>query len=254
MRKFTLGLFVALLFLMIKTSACTCMGTTVVGYFQRSSFVAKVKFLKIVQDASNPAYHNAEIEMITIYKGEQIKSIKIMSDLQSSCAFLPTENSIWLIFASVQHGEVTFGYCSGSLQIDKIFDPIKYPNGDQQFKSSFKLKLLTLDFLKKRHILDANPSKLVFFSPDISLISGYKNGNRMAVFRADVNTDLSIGKIKALKEFKNRKLNQVYLGLLKKDLKIGKNQTLTKSTQIIIFCYYYESDKIEPSFISYRSL
>ncbi|WP_457289502.1 hypothetical protein [Pedobacter sp. UYP24] len=94
----------------------------------------------------------------------------------------------------------------------------------------------------------------LFYTPDVSSLKGYKNANRMAVYSVDVKTILSIGKIKALKQFKNMKMNQAYLALLKKDLKIGTYKTLTKPTKVFFFCYYYESDKNEPSFISYKSM
>lgn len=254
MKKSALLLIVSMLITYASSFACTCLGTTVAGYFQRSSFVAKVKIIKTTKDATDSLYHDAEIELITLYKGEPIKTIKIFSDLESTCAFLPEANTTWVVFASLSNGKLSFSYCSGSFQLDKRIDNPRRPDVAQNYKESVELKLETLDFIKNNKIAELNPSKLIFYTPDVASLQGYNNGNRMAVYQAKVNADLSVGKIKTLQKFENKELDDAYFKLLIKDLKVVKaEKPLTKPTLITIIIYYYEP-KGKPSFVSERSL
>ena len=230
--------------------ACSCANEGVVNNFQRSEFVAKAKIIKITPDSANSEYHDAVIEIINLYKGEQLSKVKIMSSLNTSCGFLPDENSTWIIFASTWQGVLSFGFCSGSMQVDEYFDPIEYPNGAKNWGNTIKLREGTIAFLSDHKIFNPNPSSIRAHSSEIGSFKGYKNENSFAVFQVDVNPDFSIAKIKQLKKFQNRKLNNRVFNSIKTNLKLG-GKHLAKPTQLILFCYYYEQNGSQQSFLSF---
>ncbi|MES2829764.1 MAG: hypothetical protein V4687_16520 [Bacteroidota bacterium] len=233
MKKQTLLLIIFLL-ASVNSIACVCGRISTAENFKRASFVATIKLIKITPDLLNSNYHNAEVEIINLYKGEALKTIKIASVLKSSCKFLPPENSTWLVFASTWEGVLSFGYCTSTLQ----------SSGGNE------LELLTVDYLKEHNITDPNPSQLVYSTPYDYKLKYYNNRNKMAVYRVDVNAGLSIGKIKSLQRFDNNRLNTAYLKILRKGLKITKSPALTKPTYLIIFCYHAGSNP-ERTFLSY---
>jgi hypothetical protein len=233
--------------------ACSCANVRVVNNFQRSEFVAKAKIIKITPDSANSEYHDAVIEIINLYKGERLSTIKIMSSLNTSCGFLPDENSTWIIFASTWQGILSFGFCSGSMHVDEYIDPIEYPNGAKNWGNTVKLREGAIEFLRNHKIFDPNPSSIDAHCSEIGSFKGYKNENSFAVFQVDVNPDFSIAEIKQLKKFQNRKLNNLVFNSIKTNLKLGgkRGTPLTKPTRLILFCYYYEQNGSQPSFLSF---
>ena len=180
------GLLLSLLMLVsVETFGCYCGFTPFLETYQRSDFIATAKISKVIQDNKNENYHDIEIEGINVYKGTPLNRLKIESSLNSSCAFLPSENTTWLIFASKdQNGFLSFGSCSGSIQIDRQFDLVEYPNLDIKYKKSVDLKLEALNFLKRSNISTVNKFNLI--TNDYSICSddlkGFKEKNRFAVF------------------------------------------------------------------------
>lgn len=236
-----------------KLLACSCAYEGVVNNFQQSKFVAKAKIVRVTPDTANQEYHDAEIEIIKLYKGEQLSKIKIMSSLNSSCAFLPDSNTTWIIFANVWQGILSFGFCSGSMQIDMKFDSVEYPNAGKNWSNTVKLRESVIAFLSEHNIPDPNPLLIRTFNTDIASFKGYKNKNRFAIFQVDVNSDFSIKEIKQLKKFQNRKLNNLVYDSMKKNLKLrGRSEKpIAKSTRLILFCYYYEEQGSFQSFVSF---
>ncbi|MES2829766.1 MAG: hypothetical protein V4687_16530 [Bacteroidota bacterium] len=234
MKKSILLLIVSLLFASYNSIACKCGVQPIEESFERSDFVAIIKLTNVKPDSKNTALHNADVKILTLYKGEQLKKIRIYSDLTSSCSFLPSENSTWLVYASKFEGIIGIGYCSA----DEVAD-----------NSHFKLKQLSLDFLKTHRNLAINPSRLNYYISNLKSLKGYKNKNKMAVHQVYINSDLTIGKIKSIQKFENARLNTDYITVLKKSLNIKHNEPLNKPTLITIICYYYE-EKGQPSFVS----
>ncbi|MCD0490043.1 hypothetical protein LPB86_17515 [Pedobacter sp. MC2016-14] len=220
--------------------------------FQQAEFVAKVKILKVSQDTINTDYHNAEIQMVTLYKGKPRTDIKILSVLNSSCAFLPEVNSTWIVFASVWQGFLSFNFCSGSFQLDRAFDPIKYPNAKNNYRKSILLKEQVLAYLSHQNILNPNPAGLFLFNKDLATIKGYTDKELFAVFKVELNVDLSISKIEILKKFQNRALTEAVFNSIKNGLKIVKpsRNSITRPTNVIAFCYFYEGKDKDISFVS----
>lgn len=233
--------------------ACSCVNLGTVYDFQQSEFVAKAKIMKVTPDRTNSEYHDAVIKIISLYKGEHIKTIKIHSSLNSSCSFLPTENSTWIIFAQRWQGILSFGYCSGSIHLDRTFDSIEYPNAAKNYGNTIKLRESVISFLSKNKLSNPNPSLLHAYNSKISSLKGYKNKNSFAVFQVDVNPDLSIATVNQLKKFQNRKLNKLANSSMKTDLKFANTsrKPLTKTTSVIVFCFFYQDDGINESFLSF---
>jgi hypothetical protein len=250
MKRLSFILLLAMLIVSVEAHACRCITAPLIDYFQRSQFVAKAKILKVTQDPSNEEYHDAEIELITLYKGEHLTKIKIRSVIRTSCYFLPKENTIWLIFASILDGKLSFGQCSGSLQTDITFIPPYDTRGPKNYRESIELKQEVLEYLRDHHI-DPNPHDLDVSNAALESIRGYKNKTNFAVFQVDVNADLSIAGIKVLKKFQNGALNRVVLKKMKANttFSIGERK-LTKPTQITIVCYFYEGTGASKSRIS----
>nr|WP_157247092.1 hypothetical protein [Pedobacter panaciterrae] len=233
--------------------ACSCANEGVINNFQQSEFVAKAKIIKITPDSANSEYHDAVIEIINLYKGEQLSKIKIMSSLNTSCGFLPDENSTWIIFASTWQGVLSFGFCSGSMQVDEYFDPVKYPNGAKNWGNTLKLREGAIAFLSDHKIFNPNTSLIRPHSSEIGSFKGYKNENSFAVFQVEVNSDFSIAKIKQLRKFENKTLNKLVFNSIKKNLKLSgrRGKPLAKPTRLILFCYYYEQNGSQQSFLSF---
>lgn len=198
-------------------------------------------------------YHNAVIEIINLYKGKQLSKIKIKSALNTSCAFLPDENSTWIIFANRWQGMLSFGFCSGSMQIDMIFNSIQYPNAAKNYGNTIRLKEDVLGFLKDHNLVNPNPDSVRPYNAELGTFKGYKNKNSIAVFQVDLNKDFSISRIEQLKKFQNSLLNTLVFNSMKTNLKFNGNfgEPLVKPTRLILFCYYYEKNGSNQSFLSF---
>jgi len=233
--------------------ACSCANEGVVNNFQQSEFVAKAKIIKITPDSANSEYHDAVIEIINLYKGEQLSKIKIMSSLNTSCGFLPDENSTWIIFASTWQGVLSFGFCSGSMHVDEFFDPVKYPNAGKNWRNTVKLREGAIAFLSNHKIFNPNPSLIRAYNSEIGTFKGYKNENSFTVFQVDVNSDFSIAAIKQLKKFQNGKLNRLVFNSMNTKLTLAgkRGRPLDKPARLILFCYYYEQNGAHQSFLSF---
>ncbi len=241
-------LFFLLLLFPVAASACSCGNLGIVDDFQQSKFVAKARIIRITPDPVNSDYHDAVIEIMSLYKGEHLSKIKIASSLNSSCRFLPVENSTWIIFARGGQGMLSFGFCSGSLEIGE-------PLADN-YGNLIKRTEGVLSFLSEHSIFNPNPSRLYPFNTEIKSFKGYKNRNSFAVFQMDVNPDFSIATIKQLKKFQNAKLNKLVLNSMKRDLTfilLGR-KPLVKPARVILFCFFYPEDGSRQSYLGFLNL
>jgi hypothetical protein len=250
--NFKILLFIGLLFSAPAVFACVCSPRSLTDTYQTAHLVAKIKILKLTQDSTHKEYHTAAIEMINLYKGEPVTKIRISSALNSSCAFLPSINSTWIIFASIWQGELSFGMCSGSLQLNRTFDAVLYPNATKNYLRSVNLKQKVIEYLSGKNIQNPNPASLYGLNEGLKTIKGYKNLNEFAVFQVDVNSDMSVAKIKILTRFKNTKLTKAVFNSMKSDLKFVKSdhRKVIGPNRIIIFCYFHESQDDEHGFVS----
>jgi hypothetical protein len=137
--------------------ACSCFVNVLLDKIQNSEFIAKIKVLKVSEPMSDGQYQNAEIEVLELFKGNNIKSIKIYSNLNTSCNLIVSENTTWLVFANNdKSGLMQFGYCSGSIQLDRKFDLEKYPNVESNWKNSIDRKIALLRYFKSKNIRNPN--------------------------------------------------------------------------------------------------
>ncbi|MDB5120617.1 MAG: hypothetical protein JWN56_1835 [Sphingobacteriales bacterium] len=244
-----------LILISIETFGCSCGTTPFLIKYQRSEFIATAKILKVVQDDKNEDYHDIEIELINVYKGIPINKLKIESALNSSCSFLPPENTTWLIFASKDRkGFLSFGFCSGCEQIDLQFDLVKYSNLNTKYKNSIELKLEALRYLSRSKVSSVNRFSLL--TNDYAICSdglkGFKEKNRFAIYELKVNQDLTISKIKTIKRFNNKELSKKLTSCLENNLKINVNKvkTIQEKTNLVVIYFYYLADEKNPSFIT----
>lgn len=253
MTKFNALLLLTLVLISAKAAACSCSPRSRIDKFHESQFVAKAKILNVQPDQNNKDYHDADIQIITLYKGELIKKVKIYSALNSSCSFLPAVNSTWIIYASKWQGMLSFNYCSGSLNLDRAFDPVEYPNANWNYKQEIELEQEVLAYLGAKKITSLNPSGLSMHMDDLNILRGYKNKNRLAVFQVDVASDLSISRIKPLRKFQNGVLNKVVVDRLKSKLKfdLPPGKTESTATHVLLFCYYYRDLPSGPGFVTF---
>ncbi|TCD01241.1 hypothetical protein [Pedobacter psychroterrae] len=251
MAKFNILLLTILVLNSIGAYACSCVNRGLTENFQQSEFVAKAKIIKITPDPKNEMYHDAELELIAVYKGERLKRIKITSELNSSCAFLPAVNSTWIIFAAKWQGVLSFGFCSGGLNFSRTFDPVKYPNGGLHYFKRMALQQQVLEYLSSNKLLNPNPLGLDTFNHELLTIKGFKNKDEIAVFEVDLTTDLSISAIRNVKKFENEALTKAVFDSMKTDVILVKprNKTTPKPTQMLMFCYFFEKDTGE-SYVS----
>ncbi|MFZ2784949.1 MAG: hypothetical protein WAZ36_11145 [Sediminibacterium sp.] len=238
-----------------ETFSCSCVNTPLLEKYQRSDFIATIKILKVIQDENNKDYHDIDFELINLYKGASINKLKIESVLNSSCSFLPSENTTWLVFASKDHnGFLSFGACSGSEQIDREFDLAKYPNLDVKYKKSIDLKLKVLDFIKGNKLAIDNKFKLMPIDYRLCLdgLKGFNEKDRFAVYELIVNRSLSIENIRILKRFNNKDLSKKLTDCLRDNLKITARNVdaIPEKAKIIMIYFYYSAEKENPSFIS----
>jgi hypothetical protein len=235
--------------------SCVCGSSTLIERFQKSEFVAKVRILKITNIENDFDYQNAAIEVLDLYKGEKLQTIKILYAINSSCSFYVPENSIWLVFADTYNGKLSFGYCSGSKQIDRDFNSKEYPNAQENYDQSIQRKLSILNILKENKVNDFNENDLwiIHTKKCESDFKGFEvNDNNIALYEIKVNSNLKIKKVKALKEFDNVDLSKEILKCLSKNIIIDnkKIKKIPQKTKIYIAYYFYEKDNQNESFIS----
>ncbi len=228
--------------------------------FQKSEFIAKVKVKRVSEYKLENYYQNADIEIIDLFKGSKIKSIKIISDFQSSCGLYVPENSVWLIFAQIDSkGNLSFGHCSGSIQIDKNMTSKEYPNAEKNRKKSIERKLSALKFLSSQNIKNTNEYNLslTYTKACENDFKGYDAPKtKFAVYEITIEKDLKISKIKPLQEFDSRQLSDEIMKCLNENLKVDNRKIfeIKNITKVIMIYYYYEAEEEYKSFISERDL
>lgn len=239
--------------------ACSCRIVPLLERIANSEFVAKAKILNIQPNENDKNLHDIEIDILELYKGDNIRNLKIYSVSNSSCSFFTPENTTWLIFANKnKNGELSFGFCSGAQQLDRKFDSEKYANSKENFKKSFELKLQVLEYLKNKDIEPLNEFDLrVSFSYKcLKNFKGFKDvTERFALYELTIAKDLSLIDVKSIKEFDNDNLKDDLLKCLKESFITDINKKeINNDTKIIIGLYYYSDEKGNNSFIGQLDL
>ena len=249
---------IALCLISTASFACDCASATLLEHFQHSDFVAKIKVLKVYEATADGKYQDATIEVLELYKGNTTTAIKINANLRTDCNLSVPKNSTWLVFANINHaGFLSFGLCSGSMHLDREINTIDYPNLETNWINEINQKISVLQFFAAKHINQPNEFDLhlKFQLRDSirDLLKGY-DGEMLsnAVFQMTVEKNLTVSKIKVLKEFDNQQLSKELLKYLKGNIKISSknNSGINKRTQLIVVYYFYPAEKKHRSFIS----
>lgn len=236
--------------------ACECVMMPLVYYIQKSDFIAKVKVLKVSEPTVDGQYQDAQIEILELFKGKKISTIRVWANLKTDCDLSVSENSTWLIFAQTNSsGFLRFDLCSGSLQLDRDFTSRNYPTAQNNWTESIDRKLAVLRYLKSNHLTSPNEYDLALTSIEQKdeHFRGYTVlKDRFAVFQITIEKNLSISKVKALKEFDNKALSDSLLSYLQINKKVNSRKVsgIKKRTKLIIIYYYYDADEKNKSFIS----
>ncbi len=244
------------LLLSINIYACECALQNTMEKTESSDFVGRVKIKQIKQDSINQEYFNLTVEVLDIFKGDFNDDLKIITYDNSMCNIYTSKGTEWLVYATIdKKKKLSFGYCSGSIQIDQDFDSKKYPNAEKKNTASIQRKLGLLRFLNQNNIIqESNPSIHSFLSSTcLDNIKGYEGKiGEFAVYEILVNKDLSVEKINQIKKFSNSQLNS-QLDICINNITFRKDKesaNLKEKTKKIVPIFYYEKEKGNPSFIS----
>ncbi len=240
-------LFLLLILVPVQAFGFECVPAPLLYYYQQSDFVAIVK---VVEVTPGHEHQQLKIEIVELYKGKEVPSIRV----NTASKFYVAGGSTWLVFARKEkNGVPVFGSCSGSKQIDRVFDSVQYPNDANNYKRRIDLKLAVLSFLKNNKLENSNPYDLNL--PDVGIyrdttFQNFENQNRFAVYEVAVNEDLSIEGITTLQAFDNPKLDELLSERLRKHTRIhtSRKELPTKTKFVVIF-YYYPAEKKDPSFV-----
>ncbi len=257
------------LLLVNKIFACVCMPTSLLDLTAKADFIATANILEISQDRENNEYYNLEIEVAELFKGQRASTLRLRGNM-GSCSLYTPKNTEWLIFAyEGKDGELTFGYCSGTIQLDKYSNSEIYSRKyskeeleklNDNYRNKIKLKTQLLRYLKNQKIEPSNAFDLrIYFVDDcLKLIRGFEEKTeRFSLYELTINSDLSIEKVLALKEFENEKLNLSLANCIKNGITVYKNaneKSIPKKTKIVIGLRYYPAKGKRESFVSKRTL
>ena len=176
--------------------ACDCVRQILVKNFQNSSFVAKIKVIKVFEPSADGEYQDAEIQVLELYKGNNMTTIKIHASLKTSCNLTVPENTLWLVFAQVNYyGVLAFDECSGSIQIDRKMNSKEYPDAEENMSTEIKRDISVLQYFKAKHIEHPNEFNLQLNYPKKfhDYFRGYEGENwQFAVYRLTIEKDLAV--------------------------------------------------------------
>lgn len=237
--------------------ACVCNRVSLLDQVARADFIAKAEIISITPRPGDPEIHEVEIKIIELYKGEKTKMLVVYSALNSSCAFYPGKNTNWLIFATKgQDGKPGFGYCSGSIHLDRKFVAALHPDWEQKYIDSYELKLQVIEFLKLKKIEPVNEYALGtgISNKCLADFRGINIGpGRFALFELTIRPDLTIKKVRALKKFDNRSIKKDLNDCIKHGAEVyGLKERLSsipETTKLLMGLYYYPPEQGNHGFI-----
>lgn len=238
MKKTLLVLF---LLLSVQTIvACSCVSHPLLHKITLSDFIATAKITKVTPDKDNVDRHDIEIEIIDLYKGDATTHLKVYSNLNTSCAFLTAKHSTWLIFASKNEDAIlSFGYCSGSKQIDRTFAP-SFKRAKKRHQQAVKLELEALKYIQDSGVKISNEFNLTTAFRE-TCFNDNETTNTFALYELTIERDLSISNVTTVKALDNTVLNSKLLQCAQDHIKIyapKRAKGIAKQTKIIVGMYY----------------
>lgn len=246
--------------------ACVCAPKSLLDLTAKADFIATVKILSINKDAVDEDVHNIKVEILELFKGQKVNSLKLNSRLNSSCGFYTPENTNWLIFAyKGEDGRLSFGYCSGAETMDDKFDSEiyyrKYSKSELDklnatYLNKIKSKIRVLRYLKNNNIQPTNEFNLTiyFVSDCLKELKGFSVENEpFALYELVINKDLKLEKIKILREFDSQALSAELIQCITEGTTIlsSNNETeLSNKTKLVLGLYFYPAKGKRKSFIA----
>ena len=253
-------LFILLLLAFQQGSACSCIGSTPLLEIAKSEFIATVKILNVAPDNINQYFNNIDIEIIDLYKGDEISSLKV-SGSDSSCDMHTPKNSKWLIYANrYQDGPLKFGLCSLSKQIDKEFNAYYSPNSETIYNQRLEKELQLLNFLKDEKINIINEFNLFPYMTKDCLkdFNGIAiKTNRFALYELTLDSDLNVKMITSIKKFEHenaqKQLQEKLLSCVNENMIVIKNSDAIEvpdNTKLMMGLYFNSAIDGDESYIS----
>jgi hypothetical protein len=247
--KKTIVLLISL-FAISNALACSCKSVDFMQRFQTAKFIAKVKIISVYKDKTDTDYLTAKIEVIELFKGSKISTIKVR---QNGCALFVSSNEVWLLFADDNIGKyLGVDECSGCSRIEKIGK-----NADEldiYFDRFVKRRLAMLEYLKVNKIQNSNPHNLGFgyiSNDNYKSIKGYSLKQAFAIYEIEVSKNLSVKSITPIVSFDNTELSQKIMKRLK-NLRVGKRdvKSIKQPTKLLLAFYYSPAENGKKSVVS----
>lgn len=248
----TLRRIIHLLFFLSTPSAlwaCDCVGSSLIEFASRADFIFTAKILDHSPDPYHDQLHNVELDITEIFKGEMNQPVKIDSDLLTSCSFLPSKGSQWLIYAykSIVGNFMTFHYCGGSRQVDRYEHP---DYNDTKLKKEYRIVMATelnmLRFLRDNQVNVENPLRLSLWLQEADeIIQNIPIKNSpfdYAIYKVDVATNLVITDIELIKGFRKKKVDNEIMRLMKAHGRIvtqEREESISKASHMYFLLFYY---------------
>ncbi len=199
---------------------------------------------------------NIDIEIIDLYKGENINRLKIRHSSESSCGLNPPIESTWLIFANKNYdGDLQFSLCSQSSQIDKetkSYSELKYVNYSKKLIET-KLQILKYIDNNRIHLTNEYQLNTAFTKQCLKDFNGIEvKKNKFALYKLHLDKQLTVNSIETLIEFADKRLQENLLNCVHDSVKVfsKNNQTeIPSSTNITVGLIYHPPIDGDESFI-----
>lgn len=253
-------IFILFLITTIKAIGCSGCVSTFSQQFINADLIAKIKVNRVSKEWNGnndfePYY--IEFETIDIYKGNLTSNIL---NLPSFYEMSFTLNSEWIIFAysNTIDNLYTTNSCSGSKQIDKVFDENLYPKYNIQYQKSINNLIKLLSNLKANKVEISNKLNILnscsYYNFLISQ-QDLKTDKDYAFYKIILNSKFEIIKIKVINGF-----NQKFDKNLKKEIienngwinVYGKNKKIPEKTEWLIIIK--RSDDFTYDTIKYKEI
>lgn len=236
--------------------ACTCYTEQLLSNASTSDFVAEVEIIDISPDPMDDNYYDIDIQIIDLYKGESIASLKLNSSLRSGCSLYTEKGSKWLVFAKInKKGDLSFGYCSGSKQIDRKFDLSKYPDLPDGYAKKIKRAREVLSDFRDLKLSGLSSERFYTSSRRECLrnFSGVSiDGYDKAFYKLKVNIDSKIEEVIPLLEFSNKEVNEQLRHCILEFFNVypmDRRDQLSMPTHVLVGLYYKPSIGKNQSYI-----
>ncbi|MBC6996459.1 hypothetical protein QWY85_02955 [Neolewinella lacunae] len=256
LRLFSLLIFTLLP--IVQLAACKCAYEYLVDRISQSEFVARIAINSVQPDPNDKDYHLLEITLLESFKGAKPDTLRVHSRLTSSCAFLPKENTEWLVFASRWKGRLSFGYCSGS---KNMATPSHFysSRAAHNYQQSLHRKLNFLRTITGQGITVENEYELgvKIKGGALDAFKGMDgNVGDFSLFQYEVRPNLSIRSRKVLIPFRNAQLAKKVNKMMRKagPAVKWKVTSIPETTYLHVALFYYAGEGDHPSFISFYDL